>query len=237
MNNIPKKLRDMGDIERFRMALVPTDHAMWESEQRWGVGRLERLVSPATLQSYQRGWSAYRAALDSGDATAVETIGPKMCLALRLMGEEAEAAGHKPLAPDTWETPLGDDGTVLVICRTQAEQSAVIRASRANRFTAAPGEGLRAEDTSTETNLPPDLAVTVRDQHLGRAIEVWTVGEVAALILAHGSAARDSRKWQGSPAHSGAQGSEGDAADIVRSGYPLDEALTEPARVPVLLDF
>ena len=85
--------------------------------------------------------------------------------------------------------------------------------------------------------LPPDLTVTVREQHEGRALEVWTMGEVAALILAHGSAARDGRKWEGTAAVSGAVGREGDAADIARSGYPMAEPLTEPVRVPALLDF
>jgi hypothetical protein len=228
--NAHSKIRTEEDSRRLCLALVPVDEAFWVSEQRWGVGRLERLVSVGTLAAYQRGWSAYRAALDDSDAVAVETIGTKMILALSLMDAEATRAGHKPLAPDTWETPLGDDGTVLVLCRSQAEQSAIIRATKANRFTAAPGQGPRAETVAEGINPPADLTITVRDQHEGRAIEVWTIGEVARLILAHGSAAREPRQWQGTPALSGVQGDEGDAADIARSGYPLPAPL-------VVLDF
>ena len=62
-----RKLRTADDNDRFRAALIPVDEAMWASEQRYGVGRLERLVSPATLAAYQRGWSAYRR---QGRATA-----------------------------------------------------------------------------------------------------------------------------------------------------------------------
>jgi hypothetical protein len=61
---------------------------------------------------------------------------------------------------------------------------------------------------------------------------------VARLILAHGSVARQPRKWQGSPAHSGQRMAEGDAAQIVRQGWPLDDDLTEPpAATTPLLDF
>jgi hypothetical protein len=218
----------MKDNDRFRLAIVPVDQAMWESEQKYGVGRLERLVSPATLASYRRGWDLYRAALEASDAAAVEAVGPRMVAALAVMDAEARKNGFGPLAPDTWETPLGDDGTVLVVVRTQAEQAAVIRANNPTRITAAPEGGLRGETPTSETCLPPDLSVTVRGQHEGRAIEVWTLGEIARLILVHGSVAREPKKWEGTPAVSGAQGCEGDAADIARSGYPLSAALVLP---------
>jgi len=229
-------IRTQEDSDRFRLALVPVDQAMWDSEQKWGVGRLERLISQPTLAAYQRGWSAWRAAIEAGDAAAAERVGPKMVAALAVMDREAAAVGHRPLAPDSWECPLGSDGTVLVLVRTQAEQAAVVRSSRANAFTAGPGGGLRAASAG-EGGLPPDLTVTVREQHEGRALEVWTMGEVAALILAHGSVARDGRKWEGTAAVSGTVGREGDAADIARSGYPMAEPLAEPVRVPALLDF
>src|SRR5689334_4945683 len=96
------------DHDRLVAALAPVDQAFRESEKRHGVGRLERLVSAATLASYRRGWIAYRAAIESGDAAAVEQIGPKMIAALKYMAAEAEAAGHKPLSVDAWEAPMED---------------------------------------------------------------------------------------------------------------------------------
>ena len=53
-----RKIRSPEDVDRFRRAMIPVDQAFWESEQRFGIGRLERLVSPATLAAYQRGWTA-----------------------------------------------------------------------------------------------------------------------------------------------------------------------------------
>ena len=217
------RLRSPEEHDRFRLSLVPIDQAFHASEQRWGVGRLERLVSPSTLAAYKRGWDQYRAAIEAGDGEAAEAIGPKMIAALKFMDAEATAAGHQPLTPDVWETPMAD-GTVLVICRTGAEASAVLRASSAS------------DGASYETTLPPDLAITVRNSHEGRALTVWTMAEVARLIERHGSVAAEGVKWDGTPAPSGVQLAEGAAADIVRSGYPLNEPLAGAAP-NALLDF
>ena len=207
-----RKIRSPEDNDRFRRALIPVDQAFWASEQRFGVGRLERLVSPATLAAYQRGWTLYRAALEDGDGAALEVIGPKMIRALEVMGAEAEAAGDKPLAPETWEAAL-PDGRVMVVVRSQAEASAVLRASRA------------ADGLSYETTLPPDLAVTVRSQHEGRALVVLTLAEVGRLLtMAEGRAA--GVEWEGTTTSgSGRQMDELAAHDLARSGYPLSTPL------------
>jgi hypothetical protein len=225
-----RKLRTPEDHDRFRLSLVPIDQAFHASEQKWGVGRLERLVSPSTMAAYKRGWDAYRAAIEAGDAQAVEAIGPKMIAALAFMDAEATKAGHQPLAPDVWEHPMAD-GAVLVICRTGAEASAVLRASQGQD-----GASYETSGISYETTLPPDLAITVRNSHEGRALTVWTVAEVARLIERHGSVAAEGVKWDGTPAPSGVQLAEGAAADIVRSGYPLSEPLAGAAP-NALLDF
>jgi hypothetical protein len=218
-----RKIRTPEDHQRFRLAMVPIDEAMWASEQRWGVGRLERIISPTTLAAWQRGWSAYRVALDDCDGAAVESIGPKMVQALAVMSAEATAAGHQPLAPDTWEADMGN-GVVLVVCRTSAEASAVLRASRAS------------DGASFETTLPPDLAVTVRQQHEGRALCVITLAEIVRLLQRSETGLWGTR-WEGTPAASGRQLEEMAAHDMARSGYPMPAplAVTEPSAV--VLDF
>ena len=206
------KIRSPEDMDRFRRALIPVDEAFWASEQTWGVGRLERLVSPPTLAAYQRGWTLYRAALEDGDGAALEVIGPKMIRALEVMGAEAEAAGYKPLAPETWEASL-PDGRVMVVVRSQAQASAVVRASRA------------ADGLSYETTLPPDLAVTVRSQHEGRALVVLTLAEVGRLLtMAEGKVV--GVEWEGTATSgSGRQMDELAAHDLARGGYPLSTPL------------
>ena len=115
-----------GTYDRIALALSAPDEAFRKSEAKWGVARLERLVSPTTLASYRRGWVAYRKAIDDGDADAVEQIAPKMIQALQFMSAEAEAAGHQPLSVTRWEASL-DDGRVLVVVRTLAEAHAIAR--------------------------------------------------------------------------------------------------------------
>ena len=216
-------MRSPEDYSRFKLALVTVDQAFFASEQRWGVGRLERLVSPSTLAAYQRGWQQYREALENGDPDGIEAIGPKMIKALAVMAAEAEAAGCRPLDVATWEASL-PDGRVMCIVRSQAEASALLRASKA------------ADGLSYETTLPPDLAITVRNQHEGRALVVVTMAEVGRLLMmAEGKAA--GVEWEGTPASSGRQQEEMAAHDEVRSGYPMAEPLALPTPSAVTLDF
>ena len=214
------KIRTHEDSARFMAALRPVDQAFFASEQKYGVGRLERLVSPATFAAYQRGWDAYRVALDEADAEALELIGPKMIAALAFMDAEATAAGHQPLAPDTWEISMGDC-RVLVVVRTNAEAAAVLRASR---------------PAQAETAIPPDLAITVRSQHEGRALTVITMAEVARLLLmAEGKVS--GQPWEGTPAHTGVQRDEMMAHDLARQGYPLQAPLATETPTAKPLDF
>jgi hypothetical protein len=214
--------RSPEDIDRFRFALVPIDQAMHASELKWGVSRLERLVSPATLASYKRGWDAYRAAIETCDADAITTLAPKMCAALAYMDREATDAGHPPLdaLACVWEAPMAD-GSVLLVVRTLAEAHAVSRAV-----------------SGRESGLPPDITITIRDHlHHGRSLIVVSLSEVAYLMATHGSVASiktnfpgatiTGTTWQGDAASSAVQLGEGDIADVVRSGYPLDAPMLD----------
>jgi hypothetical protein len=205
----------MYDTERFRLSLVPVDQAFWASEQRWGVGRLERLVSAPTLAAYRRGWTRYRAAIESSDGAEVEIVGPMMIAALAFMDKEATEAGHAHLAPDTWEAPLGD-GRTLVVVRSNAEASAVLRGAKGG---------------SWETTIPPDLAVTVRSQHEGRALVVITMAEIVGLLKQAEN--NVGTTWEGDAAPSGRVMGEGAAADLARSGYPLPVPIGADVSVPL----
>jgi len=88
-----------------------------------------------------------------------------------------------------------------------------------------------------ETTLPPDLAVTVRNQHEGRRLIVVTLAEIAQLMKLAEAKVLGSR-WEGNDAPSGVQQHEMAAHELVRSGYPLSELLAvDIPKVPVALDF
>lgn len=140
------------DMERLTAALVPIDAAFSASEKKWGVARLERIVSQTTLESYRRGWIAYRAAIDVGDADAVQAIAPKMIAALAFMDREATQAGHAPLSVDAWEAVL-NDGTVLAIVKTMPEAHALANeASGRNRVVYSMAEIARIIEHYEMTN-------------------------------------------------------------------------------------
>ena len=112
------------DHDRIQVAIVPTDAVARAAELRWGVARLESLVSATTLTRWREGWRRYATAIAHGDAPAVERLAPKIAQAVRAMEAEATSLGHQPLAPTAWEAPLAD-GRVLVVTRTFAEAHAL----------------------------------------------------------------------------------------------------------------
>jgi hypothetical protein len=110
--------------DRIQAAIIPTDAVARAAELRWGVCRLESLVSAVTITRWREGWSRYCEAIRTADADGVERLAPKIAQAIRAMEAEAEAAGHAPLSPTAWEAPLAD-GRVLVVTRTFAEAHAL----------------------------------------------------------------------------------------------------------------
>lgn len=179
--------------------VAPVDAAFVASERKWGVGRLETLVSPATLLAYRRGWIQWREALQTGDHQAAGIIGPKMIGALAFMEAEATAAGHPPLAVETWEARI-DDGRVLVIVHTTAEASAIAQAAR----------------LGDDGTLPPDIASAVRHQQEGRELVVWTMAELARVLPTLGLVDEIKRTWPGAVVQKVTTTQEGDAADWAR---------------------
>jgi hypothetical protein len=151
------------ESERVTAAIVPTDAIARAAERRWGVARLEALVSAQTLLRWREGWQIYATAVRHADVDTVERLAPKIAQAIRAMEAEAEAAGHQHLAPDAWEAPLAD-GRVLVVCRSFAEAHALVAASRAQHGHggAEGGEG------------PPEAGMRER--------VVWTMEELAAVL-------------------------------------------------------
>lgn len=168
-------------------ALAPVDEALRKSDWKWGVGRLERLVEPSTLESYRRGWVLWREALIHGRAGELRMVGPKMIAALAFMDREAVRLGHTPLSVETWEAVM-EDGRILVVVRTTAEASAIAQAA---------GLGLDAM-------LPPDMTRVVRHQHEGRELLVWTMAELARVMPAFDVVNQIKRTWPGATVTRGA---------------------------------
>ena len=91
--------------DRITAAVLSVDQVAREMERRWGVGRLVRLVSPATLVRFRQAhalWTqAYSADRDPAEA---ERTSAMMIRAWQALDAEATAAGHEPLAPTVAST-------------------------------------------------------------------------------------------------------------------------------------
>jgi hypothetical protein len=199
------------DHDSLTAAIAPVDEAFRAAEKKYGVDRLPRLCSEATILSFRKGWAAWSKAIIDGDVDAVRRIAPRMLQAIAYMDAEATAAGATPLDVATWEVPLSD-GSVLVIVRTQPEAHAVATAHK-----------LAGEDV-----LPPDLARAVRHQQEGRRLVVYSLQEVARVIEAAELVNVIKREWPGATVVGGPVTSEGAVADWAK-GDPLAEILSEKA--------
>ena len=114
--------------DRIMASVLSVDEAARAAERRWGVGRLLRLVSPATLLRFRTAHSLWAAAYSHDrDAAATERTSAMMIRAWHALDAEASAAGHAPLAPTQWEGRT-EDGRVLVIVRTAEEGLALASA-------------------------------------------------------------------------------------------------------------
>lgn len=107
------------ESERVTAAIVPVDAAARACEERWGVGRVEGLVSTPTLLAWKEGWGRWAEAVRTGVAADCERLAPKIIAAIQFMQSEAETRGWQPLYCDVWEAPLAD-GRVLVVAKTPA---------------------------------------------------------------------------------------------------------------------
>lgn len=114
------------DMAAISAELVPVDRAFRDMEAKWGTGRLETLVSPATLLSFKKGFGLYSQAITDSDVAAVRRLAPKIIQALQAMDAEATTAGHASLDPQVWEVLL-PGGRVLAIGRTDADAMAAAR--------------------------------------------------------------------------------------------------------------
>lgn len=105
-------------------ALQSLDRVASEYEAQWGVGRLERLVSPATAAKFASAKAKLDAAIQSGDSDAVVTRADIMIRGWHALNREAQDAGFLPHdARQLWAV-RADDGTPFVFCQHETDTRA-----------------------------------------------------------------------------------------------------------------
>ena len=120
--------------DRMNAIVSGVDALAWEMEGRWGVGRLRLLVSDEVRERFdrqQRHWFDAMWPPDGSvpDLATIERVGEAMKRAWVALDGLASQAGHAPIDPEVWETPL-PDGRVLAVVKTCAEAHRVARDGR-----------------------------------------------------------------------------------------------------------
>ncbi len=94
-------------------ALGPFDTAARNSERKWGVNRLEGLVSAETAARYGSAIGKLNAAIDAADPAEVATRVGVCIRGLAAMDAEATAAGHQPIPAEAQEIEV--DGKLCAV--------------------------------------------------------------------------------------------------------------------------
>ena len=118
---------DTSAERQIAAALEPLDRVAREFEAQWGIGRLERLVSPATAAKFASARDKLDAAIQSGDPDQVVTRADIMIRGWKALDKEARETGFLPHdARQLWSV-RADDGTPYAFCQHETD----MRAARA----------------------------------------------------------------------------------------------------------
>ncbi len=120
-------------------ALQPLDKVASETEARWGIGVLERLVSPETAAKFASARVKLDNAIDAGDLDIVHRRASVMIRGWKAMEGEALKYRNKPGfdADKAWAA-TADDGTAYIITRTTEDSGHASKAHPDHRVWSLP---------------------------------------------------------------------------------------------------
>ena len=83
-------------------------------DDKWGVGRLPRLVDPLTAAKFARQVEKFGKACWGPELGDVAAHAPAMVRAYQALDQMAQAAGHRPIPPEQWEFDTAEGLVILV---------------------------------------------------------------------------------------------------------------------------
>jgi hypothetical protein len=117
------------EYDRIQNALVEHDRVVTGYENRWGVDRLQELVSQDLRHRFLMQRDKLNEAISRSDGKRVQHEVQVMCRAYAALEKAAIDAGYKELTGEYWEMPM-PDGRVLAVTRTITEAGKVARDNR-----------------------------------------------------------------------------------------------------------
>lgn len=100
------------------------DQVSIDYEARWGCGRLPLLASPDMALKWDRQWRKLDDAIIGRNLHLVRDLVEGCIRAWAALESAALAAGHKPIAPESWEVRHPDSGAVYRIVKTNYDARA-----------------------------------------------------------------------------------------------------------------
>jgi len=117
------------NYKRIQGALMDHDATVSSYEVRWGVDRLQELVSFELREKFYQQRDRLNKAIDSNDGMEVVRQVEVTSRAYAKLEQEAIARGHSEVTGDYFEAAMAD-GKVLAVCKTKADCVKVARDNR-----------------------------------------------------------------------------------------------------------
>lgn len=126
-----KDLRPPGwaEYDAIQSVIEGVDEVAKRYEAKWGVGRLDLLVSDDLREKFRKQQSRFDAAIMEHDLDGVRKSGAGMKRAWEALDLSAIVGGHQPLEPNVWEVAM-PDGHVIAFVQTNAEAAVITRSGR-----------------------------------------------------------------------------------------------------------
>lgn len=124
---LPHVPRNAWEYDQIDGALKPLDALASEMEARWGVGRLQELVSPATAAKFQSAKHKLDLAIADGGVGEVIKRAGVLMRGWQALEQEAIDAGNKPMPADVWiasvEAENGKPAVQYAIAKNNSDAS------------------------------------------------------------------------------------------------------------------
>lgn len=121
--------------DRIRAAIGEHDRVCAQYETEWGVGRLPEIAGPDLALKYLQQMDRLTMAMSERSVEKIEKACAGLCRAYPILAEAAIANGEKPISGDCFEAPM-PDGSVIAICRNEAEAGAYAKKHGVRTFSA-----------------------------------------------------------------------------------------------------
>lgn len=120
MKKITNKRITWPEYDAIQAVIDGVDQVAQQMERKWGVGRLELLVSDELREKFRRQQRRFNEAIQERDVYKVRQAGDGLRRGWSALNAAATSAGAKELSPLVWEIQM-PDGRVAAFCRDNTD--------------------------------------------------------------------------------------------------------------------